>query len=62
LSISKSLQLWLPKSADWYGSLNGRRFHRRHIFSGFLLFSVDDRQEISAPVEPTAPTSPNSEW
>jgi tetratricopeptide (TPR) repeat protein len=49
----KSLELWLPKSADWYCSLNSHRFHRRHTFSQFLLFSVDDKQKISAPVEPT---------
>jgi hypothetical protein len=55
---NKSLELWLPTSADWYCSLNGHRFHRRHIFSGFLLFSVDDKQEIGAPVEPTASDSP----
>jgi hypothetical protein len=44
---SKPLQLWLPKSADWYCSLEGHRFHRRHTFSQFLLFSVDDKQKIS---------------
>jgi len=58
---NKSLELWLPKSADWYCSLNGS-FHRFHIFSGFLLFSVDDKQEISAPVDQPRPTAPNSEW
>ncbi|MGA2096260.1 MAG: tetratricopeptide repeat protein, partial [Candidatus Acidiferrum sp.] len=47
---NKSLELWLPKSADWYCSLNGKRFHRRHTFSKFMLFSVDDKQNISAPV------------
>jgi hypothetical protein len=51
---NKSLQLWLPKSADWYCSISGRRFHRRHTFSQFLLFSVDDKQKISAPPEPVA--------
>jgi tetratricopeptide (TPR) repeat protein len=44
-------QLWLPKSADWYCSLSGRRYHRRHTFSQFLLFSVDDKQKISKPNE-----------
>jgi tetratricopeptide (TPR) repeat protein len=48
----KSLQLWLPKSADWYCSISGQRFHRRHTFSQFLLFSVDDKQKLSAPIEP----------
>lgn len=46
-------ELWLPKSADWYCSISGKRFHRRHTFSQFLLFSVDDRQKINNPtVEP----------
>lgn len=45
----KRAQLWLPKSADWYCSIAGKHFHRRHSFSQFLLFSVDDKQKISAP-------------
>jgi hypothetical protein len=44
---NNSLQLWLPKSADWYCSISGRRFYRRHTFSQFLLFSVDDKQRIN---------------
>jgi tetratricopeptide (TPR) repeat protein len=44
-----AMQLWLPKSADWYSSLSGQRYHRRHTFSQFLLFSVDDSQKISKP-------------
>src|SRR5258708_15644499 len=38
--------LWLPKSADWYCNLAEKRYHRRHSFSHFLLFSVDDKQWI----------------
>jgi tetratricopeptide (TPR) repeat protein len=44
--------LWLPKSADWYCNLAGQRYHRRHSFSHFLLFSVDDSQKIGKPKEP----------
>jgi hypothetical protein len=44
-------RLWLPKSADWYCSLSGQRYHRRHTFSNFLLFSVDDTQKIGKPTE-----------
>jgi hypothetical protein len=47
-----TMQLWLPKTADWYSSLSGQRYHRRHTFSQFLLFSVDDSQKISKPKEP----------
>ena len=53
-----TMYLWLPKSADWYSSLSGQRYHRRHTFSHFLLFSVDDQQKIGKPKEPDeqAPT------
>jgi TolA-binding protein len=54
----KSLQLWLPKSADWYCSISGQRFHRRHTFSQFLLFSIDDKQQIGAPIEPVTSQLP----
>ncbi len=50
-----TMHLWLPKSADWYCSLNGQRYHRRHTFSQFLLFSVDDTQKIGKPKDPPAP-------
>jgi tetratricopeptide (TPR) repeat protein len=55
---NKPLQLWLPKSADWYSSLSGQRFHRRHAFSQFLLFSTDDKQNISVPVVPETSENP----
>jgi tetratricopeptide (TPR) repeat protein len=48
-----TMHLWLPKSADWYSSLSGQRYHRRHTFTHFLLFSVDDFQKIGKPKEPT---------
>ena len=47
--------LWLPKSADWYCNLGGQRYHRRHSFSHFLLFSVDDSQKIGDPKESEEP-------
>ena len=55
---NNTMHLWLPKSADWYSSLSGQRYHRRHTFSQFLLFSVDDQQKIGKPKEPAelAPT------
>jgi hypothetical protein len=42
-------KMWLPKSADWYCSIFGHRYHRRHSFSNFLLFSIDDSQKIGKP-------------
>jgi len=52
---NKPLELWLPKSANWYCLLNNHRYHRLHTFTHFLLFSVDDAQKISPPAEPTSP-------
>ncbi len=58
-------ELWLPQSAELFVDLGGRRIHRRHHFSNYLLFSVDDKQQISAPTvkaesDPvTFPAQPN---
>jgi hypothetical protein len=43
------VDMWLPQSAELYYDWKGRRSHRRHSFSNYLLFSVGDRQNISAP-------------
>jgi len=43
------VEMWLPQSADVYYDFLGRRSHRRHSFSNYLLFSVADKQHISAP-------------
>jgi tetratricopeptide (TPR) repeat protein len=40
-----NLQLWLPETTQIYGDLLGHRFHRRHSFSNFELFSVDTTQQ-----------------
>jgi len=53
MALNIALHLWLPKSADWYSSLSDQRYHRRHTFTHFLLFSVDDFQKIGKPKEPT---------
>jgi tetratricopeptide (TPR) repeat protein len=55
---NNTMRLWLPKSADWYCSLSGQRYHRRHTFSQFLLFSVDDSQKISKPKETVEQAAP----
>ncbi len=48
----RNLELWLPESADLYMDFRGHRYHHRHSFSEFLLFSVDATQQIQAPKEP----------
>ena len=47
-------ELWLPASADIYFDLRGHKLRRKHSFTDYLLFSVDDKQKISAPKETTA--------
>jgi len=46
---NRKVDMWLPQSAEVYYDWKGRRVHRRHSFNNYLLFSVDDRQEIAAP-------------
>jgi hypothetical protein len=43
--------MWLPVTADIYFSLRGRRIRRKNVFQNYLLFSVDEKQSISAPKE-----------
>jgi hypothetical protein len=45
----RNVDMWLPQSAEVFTDWRGRRFHRRHSFSKYLLFSVDEKQKISAP-------------
>jgi len=42
-------ELWLPQNAELFFDLGGRRIHRRHHFGDYRLFSVDEKQSISAP-------------
>jgi hypothetical protein len=46
---SHNQELWLPQSAELYFDFGGRRMHRRHHFRDYMLFSVDEKHEISAP-------------
>jgi hypothetical protein len=46
---NRNVEMWLPQSAEVFYDWRGRRIHRRHTFSNYLLFAVDDKQRISAP-------------
>src|SRR6267142_3249737 len=46
---SRNLDMWLPENAEVHYDWRGRRSHRRHNFRNYLLFSVEDKQRISAP-------------
>jgi tetratricopeptide (TPR) repeat protein len=52
-----NVNMWLPQSADVYFDWKGRRIHRRHSFSNYMLFGVEDRQKISAPKVDEAPAA-----
>ena len=59
----RNVGMWLPQSAEVYSDGRGRRFHLRHSFTKYMLFSADDKQTISAPkaAEETAPKSPSEQ-
>ncbi|HYL84137.1 MAG TPA: tetratricopeptide repeat protein [Candidatus Angelobacter sp.] len=46
---NRNVEMWLPQSAEVYYDWRGHRSHRRHSFSKYMLFSVDEKQNISAP-------------
>ena len=50
-----NVKMWLPQSAEVYYDWKGRRIHRRHSFSNYLLFGVEDKQKITVPKVDEAP-------
>jgi tetratricopeptide (TPR) repeat protein len=44
-----NVNLWLPQTAEVYFAWKGRQAHRRHSFSNYMLFGVEDKQRIAAP-------------
>ncbi len=59
---SHNQQLWLPESAEIYFDYGNRRMHRRHHFRDYMLFAVDERQQISLPkVEADVASPPASD-
>jgi hypothetical protein len=53
---SRGLAMWLPQTAEVFYDWRGRRGHRRHNFGNYLLFSIEDKQQITVP----DPVSPNT--
>jgi tetratricopeptide (TPR) repeat protein len=58
------INMWLPQSADIYYDWRGRRIHRRHSYSNYMLFGVEEKQKISVPkvddsTADSAPATPN---
>ena len=46
---SRGIDMWLPQTAEVYIERHGKRVRRRLSFSNYLLFAVDDKQQITAP-------------
>jgi len=46
---SRGIDIWLPQTADLVSERKGKRFHERITFSDYLLFQVDNQQQISPP-------------
>jgi tetratricopeptide (TPR) repeat protein len=41
----KSLELWLPQNVDIFMELNKHRYHRRHSFDHYMLFSINSEDK-----------------
>jgi tetratricopeptide (TPR) repeat protein len=48
-------ELWLPISADFYLQTRGHRLHRRHDFHDYMLFAIEDKQNIGKPKDAPQP-------
>jgi hypothetical protein len=56
---NRNVEMWLPQSAELYSDWRGKRMHRRHSFSNYMLFSVDEKQYISEPKTETKSQTEN---
>lgn len=57
-------ELWLPESAEIFFDYGSHRMHRRHHFRDYMLFAVDEKQQISAPkldADVASPSSPRQD-
>ncbi len=48
-------ELWLPIRADFYLQTRGHRLHRRHDFHDYMLFAIEDKQNIGKPKDAPRP-------
>jgi Flp pilus assembly protein TadD len=42
----RQVELWLPKTAEVYLGFRAGRYHRKHSFDHYMLFSVDTEQQV----------------
>jgi tetratricopeptide (TPR) repeat protein len=60
---TKKAELWLPKSAELYFDFRHHRYHRRHSFEKYKLFSVGASERIGEPkmADPSKAAAPDLE-
>ena len=46
---SRGVDMWLPRTAEVFSDLKGRRIHQRMSLSNYFLFAVDDKRQVSSP-------------
>ena len=46
---NRNVEMWLPEIAEVYFDWRGQRVHRRHSFDNYMLFAVDEKQQIAEP-------------
>ncbi|HWZ98404.1 MAG TPA: tetratricopeptide repeat protein [Candidatus Dormibacteraeota bacterium] len=42
-------EFWLPATTDFYTDFRGKKIHRRLSYSDYVLFTVEERQQIGEP-------------
>lgn len=52
----KTVELWLPQNVDIFLELRRRRYHRRHSFDHYMLFSVNSQDKGSMTKSGPQPT------
>jgi tetratricopeptide (TPR) repeat protein len=57
---SRHAELWLPESADIFFDFARHRMHRRHSFREYMLFAVDENQQISLPTVEAEVAAPSA--
>jgi tetratricopeptide (TPR) repeat protein len=53
---SRGIDIWLPLTVDFRCERKGKRIHESIAFRDYLLFTVDNKQEVSSPKMPEQTT------
>ena len=61
VQFKKSEQLWLPTNAELYFDFRKHRYHRRHSFSHFMLFSTSSQETVQEPKQKPGVPQPKEE-